>query len=108
MKVLVTGAAGFIGYHTSEALLARGVEVVGLDNLNTYYDVRLTAPILSVVLTSIFLAVLIHAVQVPGQTAFSGPEYRAMSNERTSDPATTQWRASGNKWENSSRGLSLV
>ncbi len=41
MKVLVTGAAGFIGYHVSEALLARGVEVVGLDNLSPYYDVTL-------------------------------------------------------------------
>jgi UDP-glucuronate 4-epimerase len=38
MKHLVTGAAGFIGYHTSEKLLARGDEVVGLDNLNDYYD----------------------------------------------------------------------
>ena len=38
MKHLVTGAAGFIGYHTSEKLLARGDEVVGLDNLNPYYD----------------------------------------------------------------------
>ena len=37
-KILVTGAAGFIGYHTSERLLARGDEVVGLDNLNDYYD----------------------------------------------------------------------
>jgi UDP-glucuronate 4-epimerase len=41
MRVLVTGAAGFIGYHICEALLARGVEVVGVDDLNTYYDVRL-------------------------------------------------------------------
>ena len=41
MRVLVTGAAGFIGYHTAKALLARGDEVIGLDNLNTYYDVRL-------------------------------------------------------------------
>jgi UDP-glucuronate 4-epimerase len=41
MKVLVTGAAGFIGYHTSERLLARGDQVVGLDNLNDYYDVNL-------------------------------------------------------------------
>ncbi|HEY3935096.1 MAG TPA: NAD-dependent epimerase [Gemmatimonadales bacterium] len=38
MKHLVTGAAGFIGYHVSERLLARGDEVVGLDNLNPYYD----------------------------------------------------------------------
>jgi UDP-glucuronate 4-epimerase len=40
MRVLVTGAAGFIGFHTSKALLARGYEVVGLDNMNPYYDVR--------------------------------------------------------------------
>lgn len=38
MKVLLTGAAGFIGFHTAQALLARGDEVVGLDNFNTYYD----------------------------------------------------------------------
>jgi UDP-glucuronate 4-epimerase len=37
-KTLVTGAAGFIGYHTAERLLARGDEVVGLDNVNDYYD----------------------------------------------------------------------
>ena len=41
MKILVTGAAGFIGYHTAAALLARGDEVVGIDNLNDYYDVGL-------------------------------------------------------------------
>lgn len=41
MRVLVTGAAGFIGYHTSERLLALGHEVVGLDNLNDYYDPKL-------------------------------------------------------------------
>ena len=41
MKILVTGAAGFIGYHVAEMLLARGDEVVGLDNLNAYYDPRL-------------------------------------------------------------------
>jgi UDP-glucuronate 4-epimerase len=41
MRILVTGAAGFIGYHTAERLLARGNEVIGLDNLNDYYDVTL-------------------------------------------------------------------
>ncbi len=39
--VLVTGAAGFIGYHVSQALLARGQRVIGIDNLNDYYDVNL-------------------------------------------------------------------
>lgn len=41
MKVLVTGAAGFIGFHTARALVERGDEVVGLDNLSEYYDVAL-------------------------------------------------------------------
>ncbi len=41
MTVLLTGAAGFIGYHVAEALLARGERVVGVDVLSDYYDVRL-------------------------------------------------------------------
>ncbi len=41
MKVLVTGAAGFIGFYLSKALLERGDEVIGIDNLNDYYDVEL-------------------------------------------------------------------
>ena len=41
MKILVTGAAGFIGFHTSKQLLDRGDTVVGLDNFNDYYDVNL-------------------------------------------------------------------
>ena len=41
MKLLVTGAAGFIGMHTCRALLKRGDDVVGIDNLNAYYDVTL-------------------------------------------------------------------
>lgn len=41
MKFLVTGAAGFIGFHTSKRLLDSGYDVVGLDNINDYYDVNL-------------------------------------------------------------------
>ena len=40
-KVIVTGAAGFIGFHVAEALLSRGYKVIGVDNLSTYYDVRM-------------------------------------------------------------------
>lgn len=41
MKVLVTGSAGFIGFHLVEKLIRKGYEVIGLDNLNDYYDVNL-------------------------------------------------------------------
>ena len=41
MNVLVTGAAGFIGFHLARRLLRDGCRVIGLDNLNNYYDLRL-------------------------------------------------------------------
>ena len=41
MKILVTGTAGFIGFHLAKKLLERGDEVVGIDNINDYYDVNL-------------------------------------------------------------------
>jgi nucleoside-diphosphate-sugar epimerase len=41
MKLLVTGCAGFIGWKVSEKLLNEGHEVIGVDNLNDYYDVKL-------------------------------------------------------------------
>ena len=41
MAILVTGAAGFIGYHVAQRLLARGETVIGVDDLNAYYDVAL-------------------------------------------------------------------
>jgi UDP-glucuronate 4-epimerase len=41
MKILVTGAAGFIGYHLCKKLVSEHHQVYGIDNLNSYYDVRL-------------------------------------------------------------------
>ena len=41
MSILVTGAAGFIGFHLCKRLLEEGNEIVGIDNLNSYYDVEL-------------------------------------------------------------------
>ena len=41
MSILVTGAAGFIGFHLSLRLLSNGIKVIGIDNLNSYYDVKL-------------------------------------------------------------------
>jgi UDP-glucuronate 4-epimerase len=41
MKILVTGTAGFIGFHLAKRLLERGDTVVGIDNINDYYDVNL-------------------------------------------------------------------
>ena len=40
-KILVTGAAGFIGFHIIKTLLENGDEVTGIDNINNYYDVKL-------------------------------------------------------------------
>ena len=41
MTTLVTGSAGFIGFHVCERLIRKGHKVVGFDNLNTYYDIKL-------------------------------------------------------------------
>ena len=41
MKILVTGAAGFIGYHLCSRLLDDGEDVIGFDNMNDYYDLNL-------------------------------------------------------------------
>jgi len=41
MKILVTGAAGFIGFYVSKFLLNKGPKVVGLDNINDYYDTNI-------------------------------------------------------------------
>ncbi|OAT54118.1 dTDP-glucose 4,6-dehydratase [Kluyvera georgiana ATCC 51603] len=54
MKYLVTGAAGFIGFHVSQRLLAAGHQVIGLDNLNDYYDVSLKQARLNMLQSSDF------------------------------------------------------
>ena len=41
MKILVTGAAGFVGFHLTKKLCERGDNVIGIDNLNDYYDVKI-------------------------------------------------------------------
>ena len=41
MKILITGTAGFIGFHLTEKLLQSGYSVIGVDNLNSYYDINL-------------------------------------------------------------------
>ena len=41
MKILITGSAGFIGFHISKLFLQKGHSVIGVDNLNRYYDIKL-------------------------------------------------------------------
>ncbi|MDP6219502.1 MAG: NAD-dependent epimerase [Alphaproteobacteria bacterium] len=70
MKVLVTGAAGFIGMHCIERLLARGDQVVGIDNLNDYYDVALKESRLSRIADH--AAFLFHRVSIEDKEAMAG------------------------------------
>ena len=41
MKVLITGCAGFIGFHLAQLLIKKNIQVVGIDNINNYYDTNL-------------------------------------------------------------------
>ena len=70
MKVLVTGAAGFIGMHCIERLLARGDQVVGIDNLNDYYDVTLKESRLSRIVDH--AAFRFHRVSIEDKEAMAG------------------------------------
>ena len=49
MYVLVTGAAGFIGFHLASLLIESGVSVIGIDNLNSYYDPELKKKIRNII-----------------------------------------------------------
>jgi UDP-glucuronate 4-epimerase len=76
MTILVTGAAGFIGYHVSRALLARGERVIGLDNLNSYYDVRLKQARLAQLTANAAFRFEQRDIATPGAVAalLSGPD----------------------------------
>ena len=67
MKILVTGTAGFIGFHLAERLIARGDEVIGLDNINDYYDQRVKYGRLS--LAGISEYVIEYNKLIPSSTA---------------------------------------
>ena len=41
MTILITGAAGFIGYHVTKKILNKNIKVIGIDNINNYYDINL-------------------------------------------------------------------
>jgi UDP-glucuronate 4-epimerase len=71
MSILVTGAAGFIGFHTAKALLERGDRVIGIDNLNDYYDVGLKQARLDILLAhSDFRFVKLDIAERSGVFAF--------------------------------------
>jgi UDP-glucuronate 4-epimerase len=70
MMVLLTGVAGFIGYHVAEVLLQRGARVVGLDNLNGYYDPRLKAARLARL--AVYPGFAFHQIDVADRAAVQG------------------------------------
>lgn len=85
MKILVTGAAGFIGFYTAKALREAGHAVVGLDNLNTYYDLRLKEARLqeSGLPAAPPCNELVSAAECPGQ-ATEGPHQAANHSNQAS------------------------
>ncbi len=81
-RILVTGAAGFIGFHLSKRLLDDGCQVYGLDNLNDYYDVRLKKARLDQLLGyEMFRFVKLDLVDLPGmQPLFKENAFDAVVN----------------------------
>jgi len=73
-KVLVTGGAGFIGFHLTKALLARGDEVVSIDNLNDYYDPQLKLDRLNAL--GLDMTAIMNPTELSSpQNTLNGPEY---------------------------------
>lgn len=71
MAILVTGAAGFIGFHVARTLLARGARVIGVDNLNSYYDVALKEARLAALAHPQFSFQKLDIADREGMTAFA-------------------------------------
>lgn len=81
MKVLVTGAAGFIGFHLCNQLLSRGDKVIGLDNLNDYYDVNLKKSRLESIKNKNFIFVELDLLDKPSlQKVFSEHQFDTVVN----------------------------
>jgi UDP-glucuronate 4-epimerase len=81
MKVLITGAAGFIGFHLCNQLLSRGDTVIGLDNLNDYYDVNLKKSRLENIKNKNFIFVELDLLNKKGlQKIFSEYQFDAVVN----------------------------
>ncbi len=107
MKVLLTGAAGFIGMHVAEKLLARGDEVVGVDNLNPYYDVSLKQARLArlTALPGFSFAQVDIADRTAMAALFSQHQPDAGSTWRRRRACATAWSTPTPMWTPTSRAL---
>ena len=64
MKILITGCAGFIGFHVTKYFLDKGHYVLGLDNLNSYYDIKLKKDRLNILKKSKLVTVLNYLKEI--------------------------------------------
>src|SRR3954467_2768159 len=82
MRILLTGAAGFIGFHVAKRLLERGDEVIGIDNFNAYYDVSIKQNRAEILQEHELFS--LEAVDIANrpemERIFSAPEYDAVVN----------------------------